>query len=59
MALPAELKSSDCPLLRHATGLKASELIEQYNALVRTGARSGRRVLLVLAQSARCAVDRR
>jgi Mor family transcriptional regulator len=34
MALPAELKSSECPLLRDAAGLKASELIEQFNALL-------------------------
>src|SRR5262245_13994109 len=35
MSVPAELKSTECPLLRDAPGLKAGDLIEQFNALVK------------------------
>src|SRR5262245_41129114 len=41
MSLPAELKLSDCPLLRDAGGVKAADLVEQYNALVRQLAEVG------------------
>src|SRR5260221_3962043 len=35
MSAPAELTAADCPLLRDAAALKATDLIDAFNALVR------------------------
>src|SRR5262245_48113638 len=35
MSVPAELKLTDCPLLRDTGALKATDLVAQYNALVK------------------------
>lgn len=34
MSVPAELKLTDCPLLRDAAGVKAADLIDQYQAIL-------------------------
>jgi Mor family transcriptional regulator len=34
MSVPAELKAAECPLLRDAPGLKAGDLIGQFNTLI-------------------------